>query len=105
LADKLWHHIQYFIPRKVIIMAKVILYTKATCPYCIRAKELLSSKNVKYTEISIDGDNAKREEMMQKSQRQTVPQIFINDKHIGGCDDLYALHNKGQLDALLQASK
>lgn len=83
-------------------MAKVEIYTKATCPYCHRAKALLDSKGVTYDELPIDSDTAKREEMIQRSGRTTVPQIFINAQHVGGCDDLYALDARGGLDPLLR---
>lgn len=83
-------------------MAIVDIYTKETCPYCSRAKLLLAQKNVSYREIKIDNDNDLRAKMIQRSNGgYTVPQIFINDKHIGGCDDLYALHSQNQLDLLL----
>ncbi len=79
-------------------MANIEIYTKATCPFCIRAKALLNSKGVTFHELPIDGDAAKREEMIQRSGRTTVPQIFIDAQHIGGCDDLYALDSRGGLD-------
>ena len=82
-------------------MASIDIYTKITCPYCHRAKALLSSKGVTFNEISIDGDVARREEMINRSGRTTVPQIFIDAQHIGGCDDLYALDARGGLDPLL----
>jgi len=82
-------------------MATVKIYTTAICPYCVRAKQLLDNKNVSYQEIRVDTDSALREEMVLRSGRRTVPQIFINDKPVGGCDDLYALERAGQLDALL----
>lgn len=82
-------------------MASIDIYTKTTCPYCHRAKALLSSKGVTFNEISIDGDAARREEMINRSGRTTVPQIFIDAQHIGGCDDLYALDARGGLDPLL----
>ncbi|MCE0492014.1 glutaredoxin 3 [Pantoea sp. Mb-10] len=84
-------------------MANVEIYTKVTCPYCHRAKALLDQKGVSYQEIPIDGDAAKREEMIKRSGRTTVPQIFIDAQHIGGCDDLYALEGRQGLDPLLQA--
>lgn len=84
---------------------KVEIYTWRTCPFCIRAKELLSSKGVKFTEYSIDGDEAARSKMQKRANgRRSVPQIFINDQHIGGCDDLYALDAEDQLDQLLAAT-
>ncbi len=83
-------------------MAKVEIYTTSVCPFCIRAKALLDKKNVSYTETDVMADPAKRTEMLKRSEgRKTVPQIFINNEGIGGCDDLYALEQKGALDALL----
>lgn len=87
---------------EVKIMAKVEIYTKAYCPYCVRAKALLEQKQVAYTEYKIDQQPHLRDPMIDRSNGGfTVPQIFIDDKHIGGCDDLYALHAKNQLDELL----
>lgn len=83
---------------------KIIVYSSANCPYCVRAKQLLERRQLAYEEIRIDLDDEKREEMMRLSQRRTVPQIFINDKHVGGYDDLYALETSGQLDELLKNS-
>lgn len=82
-------------------MVHIDIYTKATCPYCLRAKKLLISKGAVFTEIPIDTDDTLREEMIARSGRRTVPQIFINQQHIGGCDDLYALDNRGTLDQVL----
>lgn len=85
--------------------AKIEIYTWRTCPFCIRAKDLLDSKGVEYTEYSIDGDEAARAKMAQRANgRRSVPQIFIDDRHVGGCDDIHALDAKGQLDLLLQGS-
>ncbi len=82
--------------------ANVEIYTWSTCPFCIRAKELLSKKGVAFTEYCIDGDEAARAKMAQRSQGgRSLPQVFINDHHVGGCDDLHALNAQGQLDALL----
>jgi glutaredoxin 3 len=82
-------------------MKKVVIYSKEICPYCVRAKALLSRKNVAFEEIKIS-DEATRNEMIKKSGgRLTVPQIFIDDIHIGGCDDLYELESQKKLDALL----
>ncbi len=83
-------------------MSNIIIYTSAHCPYCDRAKLLLKQKNQTFTEIRVDLDPEKRDEMIEKTNRRTVPQIFINDKAIGGCDDLYALNAAGQLDKLLE---
>jgi glutaredoxin 3 len=83
-------------------MPKVEIYTTALCPYCARAKRLLGDKGVAFTEIDVS-DNAKRDAMVQRaSGGYTVPQIFIGDTHVGGCDDLYALERAGKLDPLLQ---
>lgn len=82
--------------------ARVEIYTWQTCPYCIRAKLLLWWKGVNYTEYKIDGDGGARIRMAERANgRRSVPQIFINNAHIGGCDDLYALDRQGQLDLLL----
>lgn len=84
------------------VKAHVEIYTWQTCPYCIRAKTLLRWKGVNFTEYKIDGDGAARVKMAERANgRRTVPQIFINNQHIGGCDDLYALDRQGQLDPLL----
>lgn len=85
-------------------MARIELYTKAFCPYCARAKRLLGDKGIAFEEYEISGGGAKREEMIQRANgRTTVPQIFIGDRHIGGCDDLMALEREGKLDSLLAA--
>ncbi|WP_265946669.1 glutaredoxin 3 [Dechloromonas sp. A34] len=82
--------------------ARVLMYTTAVCPFCIRAKQLLKARGVEtIEEIRIDLDPDRRDEMMQKTQRRTVPQIYIGDTHVGGCDDLYALDAAGQLLSLL----
>ncbi|MFW5427132.1 MAG: glutaredoxin 3 [Methylophagaceae bacterium] len=82
-------------------MAKVEIYSTAICPYCTMAKQLFDRKGVKYTEIRIDSDSAKRQEMMQKSRQRTVPQIFINNEAIGGYTDLVAIDREKKLDDLL----
>lgn len=85
-------------------MAKVEIYTKAYCPYCTHALALLKSKSADYNEIKIDADMAMRSAMIERSNgAYTVPQIFINDVHVGGCDELVALERNNQLDALLEA--
>lgn len=82
--------------------ANVEIYTWQTCPYCIRAKLLLFWKGVQFTEYKIDGDNGARTKMTERSKgKRTVPQIFINNAHVGGCDELYALDRQDQLDNLL----
>lgn len=83
--------------------SKVEIYTWRTCPFCIRAKALLDKKGVEYTEYSIDGDEAARAKMSERANgKRSLPQIFINDQHIGGCDDIHALNAQGKLDQLLQ---
>lgn len=85
-------------------MAKVEIYVWRFCPFCIRAKALLDRKGVNYIEYAIDGDEDARDAMAQRSGgRRSLPQIFIDDQHVGGCDDLHALERSGQLDALLGA--
>ncbi len=82
--------------------AKVEIYSWRTCPFCISAKNLLRNKGVEFIEYSIDGDEAARHKMAQRANgRRSLPQIFINDAHIGGCDDIHALDNQGKLDGLL----
>ncbi|MFK8048588.1 MAG: glutaredoxin 3 [Halioglobus sp.] len=83
---------------------QVKMYTTRFCPYCMAARSLLDDKNVDYQDIAVDGRNELRQEMMQLSGRNTVPQIWIGDQHIGGFDDLNLLNRQGQLDSLLQAS-
>ncbi len=86
-------------------MQPVTMYTTAVCPYCIRAKQLLHQRGVTdIQEVRIDTDSAQREIMMQRTGRRTVPQIYIGQTHVGGCDELMALDSKGQLMPLLQAS-
>ncbi len=82
-------------------MPEVVIYTTQYCPYCVRARMLLDAKNVDYTEVRIDQQPERRAEMEAKSQRTSVPQIFIGDYHVGGCDDLFALEQAGNLDTRL----
>ncbi|MCS6995853.1 MAG: glutaredoxin 3 [Casimicrobiaceae bacterium] len=83
-------------------MKPVRMYATAVCPYCIRAEQLLRAKGVTEIEkIRVDLDPARREEMIALTGRRTVPQIFIGETHVGGCDDLYALNSRGDLDPLL----
>ena len=85
-------------------MAKVEIYYWTTCPYCTRARQLLDEKGVEYTGYDITGDEDARAKMVARTGGpKSVPQIFIDDQHIGGCDDLYALDEKGGLDELLNA--
>jgi len=83
------------------VSAPVTIYSTRICPYCVRAKALLDGKHVTYTEVMVDQDPEKRAEMMQKSGRRTVPQIFVGSHHVGGFDDLYLLDRTGGLDPLL----
>ena len=86
-------------------MSKIKIYTTPICPYCVRAKSLLKKKGAQYEEVDVFMDSGARAEMESKSHgARTVPQIFIGDTHVGGCDDLYALESKGQLDPLLQGA-
>ncbi len=91
----MWRHREY-------VMAQVEIYTKDWCGYCARAKRLLTERGVTYAETDVGSDDARREEMIARaSGRTTVPQIFIDGQHVGGCDDLFALDAKGELDVLL----
>jgi glutaredoxin 3 len=81
---------------------EVVVYLAGWCPYCQRARGLLSKKGVQVREVDVDDDPRLREEMIARSGRRTVPQIFIGEKHVGGCDDLLALDERGELDRLLQ---
>jgi glutaredoxin 3 len=83
-------------------MPPVTIYTKSWCPYCDAAKTLLTKKSVTFTEIPVRS-GADQAEMAKKAGRSTVPQIWIGERHVGGCDDLYALDSKGELDRLLAA--
>ncbi|MDY0007127.1 MAG: glutaredoxin 3 [Spongiibacteraceae bacterium] len=85
-------------------MAEVVIYTTRFCPYCVRAKMLLDSKGVAYREIAVDGDAERRQEMRRLAGRNTVPQIWIGEQHVGGCDELWALERAGKLDTLLAAT-
>ena len=84
-------------------MSQIEIYTWSRCPFCIRAKGLLNKKGAEYREYCIDGDDEARQKMADRAQgRTSLPQIFINDNHIGGCDDIYELDRKGELDPLLK---
>ena len=86
-------------------MARVEIYTKITCGFCTRAKRLLEMKKVKFDEIAVDFGGPKKAEMVERAGgRMTVPQIFINGRHVGGCDDLMWLEQQGKLDELLAAA-
>ena len=85
-------------------MPQITIYTKGWCPYCAAAKDLLNQKGAAFDEIDIERQSDKRGEMIQRAGgRSTVPQIFISQRHVGGCDDLYALDRRGVLDTLLAA--
>ena len=84
-------------------MKKVEIYTWQYCPFCIRAKSLLNKKNIDFIEYKIDGDESAREKMSERANgRRSLPQIFINNKGIGGCDDLYKLEEDNRLDSLIE---
>jgi glutaredoxin 3 len=82
-------------------MPKVEIFCTPFCPYCIRAKNLLDNKNIDYEEIRVDQEPERHDEMITRSNRTSVPQIFIDDYHVGGCDDLFALEAEGALDSRL----
>ncbi|MCX7101240.1 MAG: glutaredoxin 3 [Methylobacter sp.] len=82
-------------------MPEILIYTTNICPYCIMAKRLLDKKGALYTEINVDGKPSLREEMMRKTNRRTVPQIYIGTFHVGGFDELHALEQQKKLDGLL----
>jgi glutaredoxin 3 len=85
-----------------LLVPEITVYSGPFCPYCTKAKALLDKKNVSYEDFNVKEDSAKFDEMLSRSNgRKTIPQIFINGQHIGGCDDLYALDAAGKLDALL----
>jgi glutaredoxin 3 len=87
-----------------VTKAAITLYVTGWCPYCQRAKQLLTQKSLVFNEINVDDDAEFRREMMARSGQRTVPQIFIGDKHVGGCDDLFALDCSGELDRLIQGA-
>ena len=82
----------------------IVVYTTGWCPYCQRARSLLTEKGLEIKEINVDEDGKLREEMIARSGRRTVPQIFIGDVYVGGCDDLLALDGSGELDRLIQGA-
>ena len=82
-------------------MKQVEIYTKSWCPYCHRAKGLLDARGLAFDEIDVTGDGAREQEMMRRSQRGTVPQIFVDGEHVGGFDDLLALQASGELDGVV----
>ena len=81
---------------------RVTMYTTGWCPYCQRARGLMTKKGLTFEEINVDDDAKLREEMVARSGRRTVPQIFIGDRHVGGCDELFALDGSGELDRLIR---
>jgi glutaredoxin 3 len=85
-------------------MPKVLMYATAACPFCQSAERLLAAKGAQVEKIRVDLEPERRAEMQQKSGRRTVPQIWIGERHVGGCDDLYALDREGKLDPLLKAN-
>lgn len=87
------------------VAPKIVVYTKSWCPYCQRAKSLLTSKSLSFTEIDVEADARRSEEMIARSGRRTVPQIFFGERHVGGCDDLYALEGSGELDRLIRENR
>jgi glutaredoxin 3 len=82
----------------------VTVYTSDWCPYCRRAKDLLTQKNLVFTEVNVEESPQLRAEMIARSSRRTVPQIFIGDRHVGGCDDLFELDRSGELDRLIEGA-
>jgi glutaredoxin 3 len=84
-------------------MAQVKIYTTRFCPFCVRAKQLLSSKGVKFEEIAVDGRNDLRSDLLKRTGQRTVPQIWVGETHVGGCDELYALERQSKLDSMLAA--
>lgn len=82
-------------------MAEVLIYSTPWCPFCVRAKQLLASKQARVTDIDVSADGALRQQMIERSGRRTVPQIWVGETHVGGCDELFALERQGQLDRLL----
>lgn len=86
-------------------MAEILMYTTAVCPYCVAAKNFLKQRGKTWTEVRVDTDFARRQEMMQRSQRTSVPQIFIGETHVGGFDDMVALDRAGGLQPLLEGGK
>jgi glutaredoxin 3 len=85
-------------------MAEIVIYTTRICPYCIMAKRLLDKKGASYTEIDVESKPGMREELIRKTKRRTVPQIYIGDLHVGGFDELYALDRLRKLDPLLEVA-
>jgi glutaredoxin 3 len=91
-------------PASVETVNEILMYTTRFCPYCIRAKMLFDAKGWAYRDIAVDADRQLRSEMMEKSGRHTVPQIWIGERHVGGCDDLYRLEVGGELETLVMGT-
>jgi glutaredoxin 3 len=92
-----------FLKLRSVVMSKIEVYSTAVCPYCVAAKNLLKAKGLEWTEVRVDADPAQREAMLARSGgRRTVPQIFINNQHVGGYDDLVAADRNGKLAELLE---
>lgn len=83
---------------------EILIYTSAICPYCIAAKNFLKSKGHQWTEVRIDLDASEREKMVARTRRTSVPQIFVGDTHVGGYDELIALHREGKLEPMLEGA-
>ena len=88
-------------PEPFVSAPEVTIYSTAICPYCVAAKNFLDSQGVAWREVRIDTDPAERERMLQRARRTSVPQIFVGDTHVGGYDDMMALHRAGKLAPLL----
>ena len=84
-------------------MPTITIYSTTICPYCVKAKDLLKRKGASYTEVNVDDDDARAAMIVKAGGRRTVPQIFIGETHVGGCDDLYALDKAGKLDGMLSS--
>jgi glutaredoxin 3 len=86
-------------------MTTIEIYSGDFCPYCVRAKSLLKKKGLEFTEYNVQKDPERRSEMLERAAgARSIPQVFINDRHVGGCDELYALEKKGELDSWLSAA-
>jgi glutaredoxin 3 len=97
-----WHRLYASAITVEFSMSSVVMFATRYCPYCIRARRLLTRKGIAFEEIAVDRDRAQRQVMIQRSSRTTVPQIFIGDHHVGGYDDMVRLDDEGRLDALLE---
>lgn len=86
-------------------MSQATIYTSRLCGYCYRAKQLLDAKGISYTEHSVDGKQQLRQSLIKKTGQRTVPQIWLGEKHVGGCDDLFALERAGKIEALLEGAE